>query len=634
MTSAPLPDERVPCVQSPVSQHVKSLNMVDQGILTFAARVKDTHIGRGDRLQVSISLRNESLVDIQRIDFKIQEIVAGDTIASREGNFGEKRTFKENICVHKQQSLHGLYYNAATQMSVSKVLSEPPTQQERDQLYSRIHQELQSDTFVVGLICPDSARDSYKGKLIHVQHQLKIRLMTNTVTDNPSILIPLKIGNPPKTETLRTFVPHRSSALNPSNIRTEGWQQGYSRSDPGPTENPSILSLRNLAPVLPPTPSNRSVAPTIPEEADSEPASQSTSDSPPAEGVNQTVESSQVRNETQRAAATSPPTSTPANHTPSIFLPPAAAPPDPFAQSMPNLPPPSAPPAVIAPLPPASAPPLSFARSAEAIPSAPPAAMAYLPNASAPPASFTQSAEAIPSAPPAAMAYLPTASAPPASFTRSVEAIPSAPSIDQVSMVAPVHTGYEVADVPCITAMPVPADAVDAPITVVEPRLVFLGGGAIQLEGDGAHEHPNQCSIASAPPPAPANLSPSLDLLFAEMLVSVEDFEIIREKLSNQRWKSLFSLISPSDFGSIIAHVNVDFDQPRVAALLAPHLNGGDNNLSCAYAAAAVRSTSAWNRASMAEKLVPSCLDLRENGQLIKNELSEWDRVITEQLFN
>ena len=71
--------------------------LVDQGNITLAARVKDTHIGRGDRIVVSIACRNDSLVDIQRVELKLQEIVAGDVKSSREGNFGEDKTFKENI---------------------------------------------------------------------------------------------------------------------------------------------------------------------------------------------------------------------------------------------------------------------------------------------------------------------------------------------------------------------------------------------------------------------------------------------------------------------------------------------------------------------------------------------------------
>ena len=78
--------------------------------------------------------------------------------------------------------------------------------------------------------------------------------------------------------------------------------------------------------------------------------------------------------------------------------------------------------------------------------------------------------------------------------------------------------------------------------------------------------------------------------------------------------------------------VNVEFDQPRVAELLAPHINGG-SNFNCQFAAAAVRSTSEWNRATMAQRLLPFCIDLSVNHHLIENELHEWDRVVTRRDF-
>ena len=108
--------------------------------------------------------------------------------------------------------------------------------------------------------------------------------------------------------------------------------------------------------------------------------------------------------------------------------------------------------------------------------------------------------------------------------------------------------------------------------------------------------------------------------------MSVEDYDIISTKLQDPGWAALFSRISAPDFGSIISHVNVDHDQPRVAALLAPAVNGG--NFTSEYCAAAVKSTALWNRLTLLERLVPYCVDLRENNRLIRSELSEWDQII------
>ena len=132
--------------------------------------------------------------------------------------------------------------------------------------------------------------------------------------------------------------------------------------------------------------------------------------------------------------------------------------------------------------------------------------------------------------------------------------------------------------------------------------------------------------------------TPGVDVLLQEMLYSVNDYEIIRTKLQysaegDSVWKSVFAAITPEEFGSIISHVNRDTDQPSVAVLLATEaIEQGD--FTCDYGREAVLSSAEWNRQAMITLILPHCVDARENCGKIRDVLSEWDKIITQEVFN
>jgi hypothetical protein len=118
---------------------------------------------------------------------------------------------------------------------------------------------------------------------------------------------------------------------------------------------------------------------------------------------------------------------------------------------------------------------------------------------------------------------------------------------------------------------------------------------------------------------------------FVALTASVNDYDIISARLTSPDWvQHVFQIISLPDLGRIIAHVHVGyFDQPRVAALLAKHIR----NFTCHYAAHAVKNSSDWNRSTMAETLIPLCLDISQNHALIRAELNEWELTVTDRDF-
>ena len=126
------------------------------------------------------------------------------------------------------------------------------------------------------------------------------------------------------------------------------------------------------------------------------------------------------------------------------------------------------------------------------------------------------------------------------------------------------------------------------------------------------------------PPPPPTTVVVSLEALLAEMRSSINDIDLVAGKLLEESWLRLFRQLSPDDFGRIIDSecVGVDFDQPRVALLLASHLQNG---LTCEYVVASVRKTADLHRAVMARQLLPLCTDADKNRDMILAELNQWE---------
>lgn len=128
---------------------------------------------------------------------------------------------------------------------------------------------------------------------------------------------------------------------------------------------------------------------------------------------------------------------------------------------------------------------------------------------------------------------------------------------------------------------------------------------------------------------APPKSAPSLSRLLEEMVSSVNDYSLISERLTQSEWKVVFENLQPSDYGSIVAHVNNDVDQPRVAALVAESIA----RFTCSHCVQALCNTADWNRTTVVIKLVPLCVDLQSQKDTILAELSPWEMTVTAQDF-
>jgi len=132
------------------------------------------------------------------------------------------------------------------------------------------------------------------------------------------------------------------------------------------------------------------------------------------------------------------------------------------------------------------------------------------------------------------------------------------------------------------------------------------------------------------PPPFSADVS--LPTLLQRMRAAMSSYSFLSSLLLETPWVRFFCAMSASDYASIIRHTFPVADQPRVAALLAEYVNGGDE-LTCAWAAAAVQATNPHYKSATLQRLVPLCTDIKQNHNMLRQELSAWEQTVTEKDF-
>lgn len=80
--------------------------------------------------------------------------------------------------------------------------------------------------------------------------------------------------------------------------------------------------------------------------------------------------------------------------------------------------------------------------------------------------------------------------------------------------------------------------------------------------------------------------------------------------------------------------MNLDFDQPKVAALLANHMVESDAvSFTCQYCREALLNTAQWNRITMVQRLLPFCSDLRTHRNVLTEKLTAWELTVVADDF-
>lgn len=93
VAARPLPPTRVPCFIEPKTEPIKSMGIRTIGSVTFGVMLEDAHIGRGTSLKLAIACRNDSTVDIRRVEIKLVELI---TLSTKNDAFTKKLTLLQS----------------------------------------------------------------------------------------------------------------------------------------------------------------------------------------------------------------------------------------------------------------------------------------------------------------------------------------------------------------------------------------------------------------------------------------------------------------------------------------------------------------------------------------------------------
>eukprot|EP00985_Skeletonema_marinoi_P006822 scaffold2995_cov140-Skeletonema_marinoi.AAC.5 len=201
---------------------------------------------------------------------------------------------------------------------------------------------------------------------------------------------------------------------------------------------------------------------------------------------------------------------------------------------------------------------------------------------------------------------------------------PSAPSMGVKPSAPPSEAEIDLA-APSAPPAEWAAAVTSAPVVVGHAAAV-VGGNANDFDGEGG------AAAAQASVFLPvAEVVPSHGNLINEIKVAVSPSDTVKKRLNDKKWAQVFNAMTPMEYSSVIKAVAIEFDQPDIAALIAPSVRGGI--FTHEYVISAIRVVSDWLRTPTITKILPFCKDLHANAGKIKAELTDWEKVCTERDF-
>lgn len=126
--------------------------------------------------------------------------------------------------------------------------------------------------------------------------------------------------------------------------------------------------------------------------------------------------------------------------------------------------------------------------------------------------------------------------------------------------------------------------------------------------------------------------SPSIDNLLLDMDATISEIKLVENRTKDPAWLPILASATPSQYGTVINAVSIDFDKCTIAELMAEAM-ASKNNFHCGHAVEALKNVAEWNCAKVVKSLLPYCNDLAKNKDKILLVLSEWDQMVTRSAF-
>jgi len=225
IVGATLSCKKYPYVMQPTVFPVRaSLQLPRGGYWILAARVENTHVGKGEDLHLSLSCRNRSEHYIHSVDVRLLETVHwnSSTGAGAVGLAGPTDSPARNgktftLASYTNLVLDGLH-NENQDKSSADFQRLPHKINPLE--CAEMHNDLMSECNTVSIRLPTSARDTYTGKLVQVSHCLRISISVKNKASDPQVDIPIRVYDPPM-ETHSAHVPVPSRTI--ESIATTKW---------------------------------------------------------------------------------------------------------------------------------------------------------------------------------------------------------------------------------------------------------------------------------------------------------------------------------------------------------------------------------------------------------------------------
>ena len=188
----------------------------------------------------------------------------------------------------------------------------------------------------------------------------------------------------------------------------------------------------------------------------------------------------------------------------------------------------------------------------------------------------------------------------------------------------PSSQGHEVytPPPPCAPGI-VQAPAIVVPDSDIYPVIQIPSSSVLPVASAPVEEIESDVNV---PPSAEV---PTFDVLLREMKGTVSHLDMIERKIRDSDWSQVWQQMTPSQFGKVVSRVQLGFDQPRVAKALADEIP----LFRCEFVVSTLRYTVDHQRTLMVEQLLPCCSDLKRNKDLILQELTDWEKLVTESSF-
>ena len=205
IVGATLSSKRYPCILHP-KIYPLHLSPCRSGYLILAARVENSHVGKGGDLHLSLSCRNRSVHWIDTVDVRLLEMVQWHTSGTNP-TCDNSDTAQSHPPLHPNQttvvlaSYSNLILGGLQTTAIGNNLQHNPSLHCKVDAVTQaqMHNDLMNENNTVSIRLPPWARDSYKGKLVTVSHCIQIDwvVKNRSAPRNLQVEIPIQVFDPP-----------------------------------------------------------------------------------------------------------------------------------------------------------------------------------------------------------------------------------------------------------------------------------------------------------------------------------------------------------------------------------------------------------------------------------------------------